>query len=209
MALLERVTTLIRANLNDLMDKAEDPAKVIKQVILDMENQLIQVKTQVAVALTDQHVLEKKRKEIERKAAEWMQKAEMAVDKGKDDLARAALERAMAHQKMGASLKEQEADQLAQAEIMKSSLKRLGEKLAEAHAKRDLLIAQRRRTRLVDSVDDAQVLAGESSLHPDSTRHTEAELVRDDVEDKFALMEKEDQINKLLSELKARRRPNS
>jgi phage shock protein A len=57
MALLERVTTLIRANLNDLMDKAEDPEKMIKQVILDMENQLIQVKTQVAVALANQHLL--------------------------------------------------------------------------------------------------------------------------------------------------------
>ena len=60
MALLERVSTLIRANLNDLIDKAEDPEKMIKQVILDMQNQLLQVKTQVAIAIADQHVLEKK-----------------------------------------------------------------------------------------------------------------------------------------------------
>jgi phage shock protein A len=59
MALLERVTTLIRANLNDLIDKAEDPEKMIRQVILDMENQLLQVKTQVAISIADQHVLEK------------------------------------------------------------------------------------------------------------------------------------------------------
>jgi len=63
MALLERVATLIRANLNDLIDKAEDPEKLIKQVILDMENQLLQVKTQVAIAIADQHLLEKKQKE--------------------------------------------------------------------------------------------------------------------------------------------------
>ena len=81
MALLERVTTLIRANLNDLIDRAEDPEKMIKQVILDMENQLIQVKTQVAAALADRHLLEKKRKETEEKTAEWMQKAELAIDK--------------------------------------------------------------------------------------------------------------------------------
>ena len=55
MALLERVSTLVRANLNDLIDKAEDPEKMIKQVILDMQNQLLQVKTQVAIAIADQH----------------------------------------------------------------------------------------------------------------------------------------------------------
>jgi len=63
MALLERVSTLVRANLNDLIDKAEDPEKMIKQVILDMQNQLLQVKTQVAIAIADQHLLEKKQKE--------------------------------------------------------------------------------------------------------------------------------------------------
>ena len=66
MALLERVSTLVRANLNDLIDRAENPAKMIKQVILDMENQLMQVKTQVAIAIADQHLLVKKQKENER-----------------------------------------------------------------------------------------------------------------------------------------------
>ena len=88
MALLERVSTLIRANLNDLIDKAEDPEKMIKQVILDMENQLLQVKTQVAISMADHHLLQKKQAEHEDKAAEWMRKAELAVDKTQDDLAR-------------------------------------------------------------------------------------------------------------------------
>ena len=70
MALLERVSTLIRANLNELIDKAEHPEIMIKQVILDMENQLLQVKTQVAIAIADQHLLEKKRKENEDKISE-------------------------------------------------------------------------------------------------------------------------------------------
>src|SRR2546428_11892477 len=60
MGLLERVSTLIRANINDMVDRAEDPEKMIKQVILDMENQYLQVKTQVAVSIADQHMLEKK-----------------------------------------------------------------------------------------------------------------------------------------------------
>ena len=65
MALMERVTTLLRANLNDLIDKAEDPEKMLKQLVLDMENQLLQVKTQVAIAIADQHLLEKKTAEHE------------------------------------------------------------------------------------------------------------------------------------------------
>jgi len=63
MGLLERVSTLIRANINDMVDRAEDPEKMIKQVILDMENQYLQVKTQVAVSIADQHMLEKKWRE--------------------------------------------------------------------------------------------------------------------------------------------------
>src|ERR1044072_8403380 len=91
MALLERVATLMRANLNDLVDRAEDPEKMIKQVILDMQNQYIQVKTQVAIAIPDLHLLEKKKQENVDKHGEWMRKAELAVDKRKDDLARAGL----------------------------------------------------------------------------------------------------------------------
>ena len=83
MALLERVSTLVRANLNDLVDKAEHPEKMIKQVILDMQNQLLQVKTQVAIAIADQHLLEKKQKENEEKVAEWMRKAELSVTRSK------------------------------------------------------------------------------------------------------------------------------
>ena len=88
MGLLERVSTLIRANLNDMIDRAEDPEKMIKQVILDMENQYLQVKTQVAVSIADQHILEKKQREQEDTAKDWMRKAEIAVDKAQDDLAR-------------------------------------------------------------------------------------------------------------------------
>ena len=91
MALLERVSTLVRANLNDLIDKAEHPEKMIKQVILDMENQLLQVKTQVAISIADQHVLRNKLKENEENERQWVRRAEMALDKHDDALARGAL----------------------------------------------------------------------------------------------------------------------
>ena len=100
MALLERVSTLLRANLNELVEKAEDPERLLKQIVLDMENQLMQVKTQVAIAIADEHLLEKKRAEHAEQAAEWRRKAELAVQKGHDDMARAALERALSHDQL-------------------------------------------------------------------------------------------------------------
>src|SRR3954451_2135667 len=121
MALLERVATLVRANLNDLIDKAEDPEKVIKQIILDMENQLLQVKTQVAIAIADQHLLEKKQKENEEKVTEWQRKAELAVSKKQDDLARAALERSLSHKQMADGFGQQVSDQRAQVENLKTA----------------------------------------------------------------------------------------
>jgi phage shock protein A len=214
MALLERVSTLIRANLNDLMDRAEDPEKMIKQVILDIENQLIQVKTQVAVALADRHMLERKRKENEAKAAEWMQKAELAVDKKKDDLARAALQRSLEHRKRVESLRTQEADQTAQAELMKSSLKTLADKLAEAQTKRDLLLARHRRARAVGAAGDKSHsdpldYAADGLTRQEAMSRIKSELMADDVETNFASLEKEDQIDRILTEIKARRRPGA
>ena len=218
MALLERVSTLIRANLNDLIDKAEDPEKMIKQVILDMENQLIQVKTQVAVALADRHLMEKKRKEIEGKAAEWMEKAELAVDKEEDDLARAALERSLEHRKMAENLKTQETEQTAQAEVLKSSLKTLADKLAEAQTKRDLLIARHRRARALRTAGQVSVDAGEKPLidpldhtgdgltRPEALGRIKSDLITDEVEVKLASLEKDNQIDRLLTEIKTRRR---
>src|SRR3954466_14624871 len=95
MSLLDRVSTLLRANLNDLVEKAEDPEKLLKQLLLDMENQLMQVKTQVAIAIADQHLLEKKRKENLDTQQDWVRKAELALRKGEKTLARMALPRSL------------------------------------------------------------------------------------------------------------------
>jgi phage shock protein A len=217
MALLERVSTLIRANLNDLIDKAEDPEKMIKQVILDMQNQLMQVKTQVAIAIADQHVLEKKQKENADKEAEWMRKAELAVDKKQDDLARAALERSMSYKQMAGSFDSLVADQTTEVDSLKSALHKLQQKLAEAESKSDMLIAQHRRSRALAKASDAQMAIGDKSKvatfermkskvrHAEAVSHAKAEMASDNVEDKLAALEKQDEIEKLLKEIKARR----
>ena len=217
MGLMERVSTLVRANLNDLIDKAEHPEKMIKQLILDMENQLMQVKTQVAVAIADQHMLEQKQKENEELSADWMRKAELAVDKKQDDLARRALERYQSYQRLGESFKEQVADQAVQVENLKNALRKLEQKLEEAHAKSQLLMAQHRRSRAVSKARDAQIAMGSESkiagfermkqkvAHESAVSQAKTEMAADSLDDQFAALEKDDEVEKLLAEVKSRR----
>jgi phage shock protein A len=216
MALLERVSTLVRANINDLIDKAEDPEKMIKQVILDMQNQLLQVKTQVAIAIADQHLLERKQKDNEEKTAEWTRKAELAVSKKEDDLARAALHRVESYRELTGSFTQQVGDQKAQVENLKTALRQLEQKLTEAQAKSDLLIAQHRRARAVGKAHDARTAIGDGSksaafdrmkrkvAHNEAVSQAKSELGADDVEDRFMAIEKSDRIEQLLAEMKAR-----
>jgi len=217
MALMERVATLVKANLNDLIDRAEEPEKMIKQVILDMQNQLLQVKTQVAISITDQHLLEKKQKENQEKHAEWVRKAELAVDKTQDDLARAAIERSLSYRALEENFAQQVADQTVQVENLKSALRKLELKLAEAQAKSDVLIAQHRRARALNKAGDARMEMGNASgaaafdrmrakvQHNEALSQAKAELNGDSIEDRFASLEKQDEVERLLAELKAKR----
>jgi phage shock protein A len=217
MALLERVSTLIRANLNELIDKAENPEIMLKQVITDMENQFMQVKTQVAVAIADEHLLEKRQKENEEKAAEWRRKAELAVDRGEDGLARAALERSESHRTMAEKFQQQVADQNVQVESLKAALQKLDQKLAEARDKRDILIAQHRRARALGKASEAQIAIGDQSKaaafdrlkdrvqESEAVSQAKAEMAGDDVEEKLAALERDDKIERMLAELKASR----
>lgn len=217
MALLERVSTLVRANLNDLIDQAEDPEKMIKQVILDMENQLLQLKTQVAVSIADQHMLENKQKENGAKAVEWMRKAELAIDRGQDDLARAAIERHKSCERTATSFEEQVADQRTQVAALKAALGKLEQKLAEAHAKSDLLLAQHRRARTLGKASDAQLAIGGPSpvrtfdrmqhqvARDEAVSQAKAAMVAGDLDDRFDRLERDDEVDRIFAELKAKR----
>ena len=214
MALLERVAALVRANLNDLIDKAEDPEKMMKQVILDMQNQLLQVKTQVAIAVADQHLLSKKAAESQAKLEEWMRKAELAVEKKDDALARAALERAMGHRTLSESFQQQIADQKSEVDSLKTGLQRLETKLLEARAKSEMLIARHRRARASARARDAHGNgrgAGtfdrmkDRVLKEEATSLAWAEISGEDVEDRFAALDKEQEIDRLLEEIKSRK----
>jgi len=208
---------LVRANLNDLIDRAEDPEKMIKQVILDMENQLLQVKTQVAISMADHHLLQKKQAEQQDKAADWMKKAELAVDKKQDDLARAALERYQSFTRLAEGYTAQVEDQRQQVEVLRRALDQLEAKLGEARAKSDLLVAQHRRARALERASDAQLAIGGAGStagfdrmerkvqRGEAVSQAKASMVADDVDRRFEAMAKDDEIGRLLDALKARR----
>jgi phage shock protein A len=217
MGLLERVSTLIRANLNDMVDRAEDPEKMIKQVIVDMENQYLQVKTQVAVSIADQHMLEKKFCENDDAGKDWMRKAELAVDKTQDDLARAALDRFQTSQRLAQSYREQVDDQKLQVETLKGALVKLEQKLDEAKSKRDMLLARHRRSIALGKAARAQSALGDNSKSAafdrlkDRVHHTEAvasaevELITDDTGERLNRLDRDTEVERLLTDLKSRK----
>ena len=217
MALLERVSALVRANLNDLIDKAEDPQKMLKQVIVDMQNQLLQVKTQVAIAIADEHLLRKKQQENLAKHADWMRKAELAVEKDKDDLARAAIDRAVAARKIADGFEEEIGHQKAQADNLRSALKQLEQKLAEAQAKSELLIAQHRRSRSLTRASEARIAAGDQHKMgtfdrmknkvqgEEAMSKAMSELATENIDDKLDALGKDDEVERLLAEIKSRK----
>jgi phage shock protein A len=217
MALLERVSTLIRANLNDMIDRAEDPQKMLKQVILDMQNQMLQVKTQAAIAIADEHLLRKKKHENEEKHAEWMRKAELAVGKSQEDLARSALERAVGFRNLAENYAEEIQHQQAQAETLRATMRKLEQKLTEAQAKSELLIAKHRRSRALSKASRARIAAQDESKTGTFDRmknkvQTEeamgqamSEIANDNLEQRLAALGKDDEIERLLAEIKSRR----
>jgi phage shock protein A len=217
MALLERVGTLLRANINDLIEKAEDPEKLAKQLVLDMENQLLQVKTQVAIAIADQHLLQKKLKEHEDAMNQWNRKAELAVQKQQDDLARAALGRSLSSQQLATSFSQQLEDQNAETETLRNAFGRLQQKLSETRSTCEMLIAQHRRTRTAGKANAARTLASahgrsnvlnrlRTTIQRNEATNTANHMILEaqSLEDQLDGLEKEDRIERLLEDLKSR-----
>jgi len=212
------VTTLIKANLNDLIDKAEDPEKLLKQLLLDMQNQFMQVKTQVAIAIADQHLLEKKQRENLEAQREWVRKAEFAIQKNEEDLARLALDRSLTYENAARNFAQQIEDQSHQVQLLRDALHRLEQKMTEAKSKAELLTAQHRRARLAAragtaSMKDFETDAAFARLES-KISETEAlglgKLIasQPNAEQRLAALEKSDHVERLLTDLKARMNGN-
>jgi phage shock protein A len=217
MGILDRVSTLMRANINDMIDRAEDPEKVVKQLIVDMNNQLLQVKTQVAAAIADEKMLYQRYQDNEAKAADWQQRAELAVEKGQDDLAREALSRRNAFSQTAVGFKTQYDQQEVQVEQLKQALQQLEGKIQDATTKQDLLIARSRRAKAetkirttLSGLDQSSALASfqriEEKVNQQEARaQALGELDTDTMEHRFQLLQEESDVDRQLAALKEKK----
>lgn len=163
MTILGRFWTVVKSNLNHLIGKAEDPEKMLNQMLLDMQEQLITAKKQVAVSIADEKILLRQHEEQKKKSLEWEEKAIMAVNAGKDDLARQALERKAEHDKMAGGFQEQWHKQKEAVEQLKTALGVLTNKITDAKRKKDLLISRAKRAEAQKTITSTMAGIGNMS----------------------------------------------
>jgi phage shock protein A len=154
MGIFARLATLIKSNLNDLISRSEDPEKMLNQVVIDMANQLIEAKKQVAVSIADEKRLAKQAEQEAANAAEWERRAMLAVKSGDDALAKEALSRKKEHDALAISLKEQWQKQKQAVEQLKSALRLLNNKIEEAKRKKNVLIARKKRAEAQKAIQE-------------------------------------------------------
>jgi phage shock protein A len=217
MTIVERVSTLVRANINDLLDSAEDPEKVIKQLLMDMHAQLLEARSQVAAAIADEKQLHSRLEENQAQATEWQQKAELAVEKRQDDLARNALTRRNTYQQTADGFKQQYDEQARQVAELKDVLGQLEAKISEAEAKKDLLLARSRRAgaeteirTTLSGLDQSGGLASfermeEKVDQQEARAEALAEVEADSVESRFAALQTANDVERQLAELRAKK----
>ena len=154
MGIFARLATLIKSNLNDLISKSEDPEKMLNQVVIDMANQLIEAKKQVAVAIADEKRLAKQAEQEAANAAEWERRAMLAIKGGDDNLAKEALARKKEHDTLSATLKEQWQKQKQAVDQLKTALRMLNNKIEEAKRKKNVLIARKKRAEAQKAIQE-------------------------------------------------------
>ena len=154
MGIFSRLAQLIKSNLNDLISKSEDPEKMLNQVVLDMNNQLVEAKKQVAASIADEKRLAKQAEQELANSAEWERRAMMALRAGNEELAREALARKKEHDALATTFKEQWEKQKAAVEKLKLALRMLNDKIEEAKRKKNVLIARKKRAEAQRSIQE-------------------------------------------------------
>jgi len=145
MGIWQRLTTVIKAQVNALIGKAENPEKVLDPLLLDMRGQLAKTKQEVATAIADEKKLQAQVEKEKKSAEDWERRAMLAVQEGRDDLARQALLRHNEHLQQAQMLHETWVRHKADVETLKTSLRELNDKIEDAKRKKNLLVARQRR----------------------------------------------------------------
>ena len=205
MGIFDRLSRLLRSNINDLIARAENPEKMLTQIIEDMRKQLAQAKQEVATAIADERKLRAQYEQEREQSEEWERRARLAVKEGRDDLAKQALMRGQEHADHARELQGQWDQHREETERLKESLRRLNSKIEEAKRKKNLLIAKQKRAqaqrRIQDSIqgleDRSAFQAFERMTEEIEQRERQAlaasqvdeELTGDSLEQKFSQLE--------------------
>mgnify|MGYP006294172089 FL=1 len=145
MGIFQKFSTVLKSNINDLIARAENPEKMLNQIILDMRDQLAKAKREVAAAIADERKLRAQLDDEIKQTRDWEHRAMLAVKEGRDDLAKQALIRQQEHAQRASSLEQTWTSQAEETEKLKGSLRQLNDKIEEAKRKRNLLIAKQKR----------------------------------------------------------------
>ena len=220
MGIFSRLKTLISSNVNDMISKAEKPEKMLNQLIIDMQEQLLESKRAVALAIADEKKLERELANQEAQAQEWEKKAMLAVRSGKDDLAKEALLRKQEYDNAAAEYRKQWEAQKTSVEKLKESLRELQNKIEEAQRKKNLLIARAKRAEAqqkiqntmssvsgnrsaFDAFDRMAQKVDQMEAQADAAKELEDFTSNNNLEKRFAELEKSDaSADLLLDELK-------
>ncbi len=173
MSIFSKFSTLIKSNINDLISKAENPEKMLNQIIIDMRDQLAQAKREVAAAIADERKLRSQLDDEVKQARQWEHRAVLAVKEGRDDLAKQALMRQQEHAERGRALEQAWRGQATETEKLKSSLRQLNDKIEEAKRKRNLLIAKQKRAQAQRRIHETMSGLSDTSAFEAFNRMTE------------------------------------
>jgi len=217
--IFDRISSVFKANVNHLLSKAEDPEKMLDQIVLEMNEQLAKTKRQVTVAIADEKRLEKQYRSEETETQEWERKATLALQKENETLAKEALARRNEHQNLANEYKMQWEKQRQAVDELKESLKALERKIEEAGRKKNLLIARQKRATAQQQIHET--MAGmrngnafesfdrmeEKVLETEARADAAVEMAQTEdvkLEDQFAELEKEGSLDDDLAALKAK-----
>jgi phage shock protein A len=216
MGFFDRLSRLLRANLNDLVSKAEDPAKILDQSVADMQADLVKLRQAVATAIASQKRIQNQAEQAEAQARTWYERAELALKKGEEDLAREALSRRKTYTDTATALNNQLSNQAGQVETLKKSLVALESKIAEAKTKKDMLKARASAAEAQEKIQSAVSNLGtntsmaafeqmeEKVLAMEASSQAMAELAGADLESQFASLEGGNDVDDELAALKMR-----
>ncbi|MBD1830737.1 PspA/IM30 family protein [Microcoleus vaginatus GB1-A2] len=219
MGLFDRLWRVIRANINSLVGAAEDPEKILEQAVMDMQEDLVQLRQAVAGAIAAQKRTERQCSQAESTAAEWYQRAQLALQKGEENLAREALTRKKSYQETATAMKASLGQQNAVVTQLKENMRALESKISEAKSKKDMYIARARSAQaserlqeMMGNLNTGSALSAfermeEKVIQLESRSEAIAELGTNDLEKKFLSLEGAEDVDTELAAMKAQMLP--